>query len=81
MATALEVYTTEEQRFVARFLGGGKGLNAKHIHKEMSSVYHGKCLSRKAVHNWVEKFSQGRSKFADDDRPGLPVEIAREATV
>jgi hypothetical protein len=27
-------------------------------------------LSRKAVHNWVEKFSQGRSKVADDARPG-----------
>jgi hypothetical protein len=24
-------------------------------------------LSRKAVHNWVAKFSQGRSKDADDE--------------
>jgi hypothetical protein len=32
-----------------------KGLNAKNIHKAMFSVYGGKCLSRKAVHNWVEK--------------------------
>jgi transposase len=38
-------------------------------------------LSRKTVHNWVEKFSQGRSKVADDARPGRPVEIATEATV
>jgi hypothetical protein len=30
-----------------------KGLNAKDIHKEMFLVYGGKCLSRKAVHNWV----------------------------
>jgi hypothetical protein len=30
-------------------------------------VYGGKCLLRKAVHNWVEKFSQGRSKVADDE--------------
>jgi hypothetical protein len=30
-----------------------KGLNAKDIHKEMFSVYGRKCLSRKAVHNWV----------------------------
>jgi hypothetical protein len=36
-------------------------------------VYGGKCLSRKAVHNWVEKFSQGRSKIADDARPGAEV--------
>jgi hypothetical protein len=37
-------------------------LNVKDIHKEMCPVYGGKCLSRKAVHNWIEKFSQGRSK-------------------
>jgi hypothetical protein len=30
-------------------------------------------LSRKAVHNWVEKFSQGGSKVADDARPGAEV--------
>jgi hypothetical protein len=50
-----------------------KGLNAKDIHKQMFPVYGGKCLSRKAVHNWVEKFSQGRSKVADDVRPGAEV--------
>jgi transposase len=40
-----------------------------------------KCLSRKAVHNWVEKFSHGRSKVADDARPDRPVEVVTEATV
>jgi hypothetical protein len=30
-------------------------------------------LSRKAVHNWVEKSSQGRSKVADDAWPGAEV--------
>jgi hypothetical protein len=29
-------------------------------------------LPRKAVHNWVEKFSQGRSKL-EDARPGAEV--------
>jgi hypothetical protein len=38
-------------------------------------------LSRKAVHQWVEKFSQGRSKVADELRPSHPVEIATEATL
>jgi hypothetical protein len=38
-------------------------------------------LSRKAVHNWVEKFSQGRSKVAGDARPSRPVEIVTEVTV
>jgi hypothetical protein len=63
-----------------RFLWA-KGLPAKDIRKEMLCVYGEKCLSRKAVHNWVEKFSQGRSKVADEDLPGRPVEIATAATV
>jgi hypothetical protein len=41
-----------------------KGLNAKDIHKEMFPVYGEKCLSRKAVHNCVEKRVKG---FADDE--------------
>jgi hypothetical protein len=30
-------------------------------------------LSRKAVHNWAEKFCEGHSKVADDARPGAEV--------
>jgi hypothetical protein len=59
----LEVYSAEEQRSVLRFLWA-KGINAKDINKEMFPAYGGKYLSRKAVHKWVEKFSQGRSKVA-----------------
>jgi hypothetical protein len=65
MATVLEVSATKEQRYVVRFLWKN-GPSAKSIYKEMFPVYGGKCLSRKAVHNWVEKFSQGRSKVAGD---------------
>jgi hypothetical protein len=43
------------------------------MHKEMFPVYGGKCLSSKAVHNWVEKFSEGRSKVTDEARPGEEV--------
>jgi hypothetical protein len=39
-----------------------KGLNANDIYKETFPVYCGKCLSRKAIHNWLDKFSQGRSR-------------------
>jgi hypothetical protein len=49
-----------------------KGLNEKDIHKEMVLIYGGKCLSRNAVHNRVEKFPQGCSKAADDAQPGHP---------
>jgi hypothetical protein len=47
----------------------------------MISIYYGKCWSHKAVHNWVEKLSQGRSKVGDGVRLFLPVEIATETTV
>jgi hypothetical protein len=59
------------------FFFWANGLNAKDVHKEMSPVYGGKCLSHKVVHN----FSQGHSKVTDDARPGHPVEVATEATV
>jgi hypothetical protein len=49
------------------FLRGAKGLSAKDNHKEMFPVQNGKCWSHKAFSNWVEKFSQGRSKVADDE--------------
>jgi hypothetical protein len=39
----------------------------KDIHKEMFPVHSGKCLSCKAVHNWVQKFSQRRSKLTHDE--------------
>jgi hypothetical protein len=67
MATVFEEYTTEEQRSVVHFLWS-KGINAKDILKEMFSVYVEKCLSRKAVQNRAKKFSEGRSKVADDAR-------------
>jgi hypothetical protein len=47
----------------------------------MFPVCSGKCLLHKAVHNWVKKFSQGRSKVTDDAQQGCPVETAIEATV
>jgi hypothetical protein len=56
--------TTKEQGSVVRFYFVAKGFDLKDIHKEIVSVYGGKCLSRKAVHNWVEK---RRKRFADDE--------------
>jgi hypothetical protein len=73
MATELEEYTTEEQRSLVRFFFVGKRLNAKDIRKEMFPVYGVKCLLRKEVRNWVNKFSQGRSEVADDARPSAEV--------
>jgi transposase len=58
-----------------------RGLSAKDVHKEKFPLPSGTCLSHKAVHNWVEKFSKGHSKYADDAQPGRPVEIVTEATL
>jgi hypothetical protein len=54
-----------------------KGFNAKDIHKEMFPVYDGKRLSYKLIYNQVQKFSQGRSKVADDAQPGAEVAETR----
>jgi hypothetical protein len=67
MAIMLEECTAGEQSSLVGF-SWAKGLNAKDIHKEMFPIYGRKCLSHKAVHNWVEKFCQGCSKVAADGR-------------
>jgi hypothetical protein len=69
MVTVLEGCTTEEQNSVMRFLWA-EGLNAKGIHKQIFPVYCWMCLSCKAIHNSVKKFSQGHSKVANDAGPG-----------
>jgi hypothetical protein len=63
MATVLEGCTTEDHLSVVHFLWT-KGLNTKDIHKNIFSVHGVKCLSRKAIHNWIEK--RGK-RFADDE--------------
>ena len=59
MAAPLSTCTKIEQRGVVRFLWA-KNMEAKDIHKEMLPMYGEHCLSRQAVHNWVQKFSEGR---------------------
>ena len=54
---------------------------AKDIHKEMLPMYGEHCLSLQAVHNWVQKFSEGRTSIEDEHRVGRPVEIATPATL
>jgi hypothetical protein len=81
MATMLENCTVEEQYSDVFFFLWAKGQSAKNIHKEIFSVYGGKYLSLKVVHNWVYKLSQGRSNVTDDARQGLPVVIASDANV
>jgi len=59
----------------------GKKMEAKDIHKEMLPIYGEHCLSRQAVHNWVQKFSEWRTSIEDEHRAGRPVEIATPETL
>jgi hypothetical protein len=76
MAALLSTCTTIEQRGVVRFFERKKKMEAKDIHKEMLSMYGEHCLSRQAVHNWVQKFSERRTSIGDEHRAGRQVEIA-----
>ena len=40
-------------------------MEAKDIHKEMLPMYGEHCQSRQVVHNWVQKFSEGRTSIED----------------
>ena len=46
----------------------GKKYGTKDIHKEMLPMCGEHCLSRQAVHNWVQKFSEGRTSIEDEHR-------------
>jgi transposase-like protein len=78
MAAPLKTCTTIEQRGVVRFLWA-KGMAAKDIHNEMLPTFGEHCLSHQIVHNWVQKFSEGRTSIENERRVGRPVEIATSA--
>ena len=76
----LNTCTTIEQRGVVRFFWA-EDVAAKDIHKKMLPMYGEHCLSRQTVHNWVEKFSKGRTSIEDEHRVSRPVEIATPAVL
>jgi hypothetical protein len=69
MTALLNTYTTTEQRGVMRFLWA-KNMDARDIHREMLPMYGEHCLSRQAIHNLVQKFSEGRTSIEDELRAG-----------
>jgi len=81
MATPLSTCTTIEQRGDVRFFVGKKKMEAKDIHKEMLPMYGEHCLSCQAVHNWVQKFLEGRTSIEDEHRAGRLVEIVTPETL
>jgi hypothetical protein len=73
MATVLEECVTEDQRCMMVFSFWWKRTQCKAIHIKNIFCYGVKCLSHKAVHNWIEKFSEGLSNIADETPPGAEV--------
>ena len=67
MAAPLNTITTIEQRGAVRFLWA-KGMTAKDVHKEMLPMYGEHSLSRQAVNNCVQKFSEGQTRIEDEHR-------------
>ena len=65
MAVPLNTCTTIEQCGIVQFLWA-TGMAAKDIHKEMLPIYGEHCLSRQAVHNCVQKFSEGWTSIEDE---------------
>ena len=53
----------------------------KDIQKEMLPIYAEQCLSRQAVHNLVQKFSEWRTSIEEEERGGRPEEVATPATL
>ena len=70
MAAPLNTCTAIEQGGVVRFLWA-KDMAAKDIHIEMLPIHGEYCLSRQAVHNWVQKFSEKRVSIENEHRVGL----------
>jgi hypothetical protein len=66
--TMLQEYIAE-QHSVVRFVWA-KGSMKRIFIKKCLLFMVWKCLSCKAFLNWVEKFSQGLLKVADDAQPG-----------
>jgi hypothetical protein len=58
MATVIEGVLPKSSVLLCVFLLWTKGPNANNIHKEIILGYDGKCLSRKAVNNLVEKLGK-----------------------
>ena len=59
----------------------GKKMEAKDIKKEMLPMYGEHCLSRQAVHNWVQNLSEGQTGIEDEHQAGRSVEIATPETL
>jgi hypothetical protein len=78
-ATVLEEYSAEEQRSVVRFYGQKDSMQRIFIKKSFLFAVGSVCCEKRFI--TASRNFLGRTKVADDARPGRPVETATETTV
>ena len=71
MDAPLPQCTREEQRTVVRFLWS-KGSPGAEIHKRLLAQYGGNALSKRMVHEWIEKLKTGRTSVKRAEKAGRP---------
>ena len=69
MNTPLAVCTKEEQRAVVRFFWS-EGESGAKIHPRLLRQYGDSALSRRSVHEWIEKFESGRTSVTHEEGAG-----------
>ena len=70
MDAPLAQCTREEQRAVIRFLWSENSV--AEIHKQLLAQYGDNALSKKTVHEWIEKFKSGRTSVKHAEGAGRP---------
>jgi transposase len=73
----MSTWTVEEQRKVIRFLRS-EGVKPFEIYRRMKVQYGDSCLSQGRVHEWLERFQNGRQNASDEHRRGRPVSVTTE---
>ena len=68
-----------EIRSVIRFLTAQK--KTAEIHRELCSVYGGKCMRVQMVQRWQKEFLKGREKVHDEARAGRPMKAVNKENV
>ena len=67
--TVSVTYTSEEQRYVNRFLRS-EGVKPTENHRRMNVEYGDACLPQQQVYKWSRKFANGVTSVEDAPRPG-----------
>ena len=77
MNAPLAQCTREEQRAVVQFLWS-EGSSGAETHKRLLAQYGDNALSKRTVHEWIEKFKNGRTSVKHAEGAGRPLTSTSE---